>query len=183
MAIRTLLNMGNPLIYKHCEKISVFNTPELHELATDLLDTQRAHQGVGIAANQIGVSKQMMIYGFDEMNPRYPDKNMVPITVCINPVYEVLDATIEKEGEGCLCLPGLYGIVPRVHKIKLTYFDFMGEQHEVIEQGFAARIVQHECDHLQGKIYPMRIEDWAQFGFRDEIIPLLQQMRKKADPK
>lgn len=171
MAIKKLLHMGNPQIYIPSEPVMEFNTPELAELIQDLLDTQQEHNGVGIAAVQIGISKRVMIYGFTEKNPRYPSKALVPITICINPEYEILDATLEHDGEGCLCLPNLYGWVPRVRRLKLTYFDEHGQKHEVIEEGFAARIVQHECDHLEGKIYLMRIDDLRKFGFRDEVTP------------
>lgn len=172
MAVKTLLKMGNPQIYQPCAAVTAFDTPELQQLIADLIDTQIAHDGVGIAANQIGVQLQVMIYGFDKRNPRYPSKAPLPITPCINPYYEILDDTIEEDGEGCLCLPGLYGIVPRARKVKLSYYDVRGKKHEVIEQGFSARIVQHECDHLAGKIYPMRITDLTKFGFREEIRAL-----------
>jgi len=172
MAVKTLLRMGNPKIYQPCATVTEFDTPALHELITDLIDTKIAHEGVGIAAPQIGVNLRVMIYGFDNRNLRYPEKTPVPVTACINPTYEVLDETIEEDGEGCLCLPTLYGIVPRVRAVKMTYQDVKGETHTVTEEDFPARIIQHECDHLDGKIYPMRIADLRNFGFHEEIRTL-----------
>lgn len=159
--------MGHPLLLEVAEPVDAFDTPQLHALLQDMLDTMKARDGVGIAAPQIGVSKRVVIFGF-EHNVRYPDAPPVPMTVLINPQITPLSDQREDGWEGCLSVPGLRGKVPRYQAIRYTGFDAMGAPIERIAEGFHARVVQHECDHLDGMLYPRRIEDMTQFGFFDK---------------
>ena len=169
MAIKPVLRMGNPLLLQRAEEISEFKTTELHGLIQDMLDTMQAEDGAGLAAPQIGVGLRLVIFGIDQ-NPRYPDAAMIPETILINPVITPLDEDIEEAWEGCLSLPGLRGLVPRYRHIKYSGFDVQGKQFEVEASDFHARVVQHECDHLDGILYPQRMKDLKQFSYTDELI-------------
>ena len=170
MTVRTVLRMGEPLLLEKAQPITAFNTPELHALIQDMQDTMRAMDGAGIAAPQIGVSLQVVIFGIGS-NPRYPDAEQVPYTVLINPTLTPIGDEIEDGWEGCLSVPGLRGIVPRYTRLHYTGFDQFGEPIDRLVSGFHARVVQHECDHLAGILYPMRITDLSKFGYTDVLFP------------
>ena len=170
MTVRTVLRMGEPLLLEKAQPITAFNTPELHALIQDMQDTMRAMDGAGIAAPQIGVSLQVVIFGIGS-NPRYPDAEQVPYTVLINPTLTPIGDEIEDGWEGCLSVPGLRGIVPRYTRLHYTGFDQFGEPIDRLVSGFHARVVQHECDHLNGILYPMRITDLNKFGYTDVLFP------------
>ncbi|MFY8042099.1 MAG: peptide deformylase, partial [Rhodoferax sp.] len=148
-----------------------FDSDGLHLLITDMLDTMRAANGAGLAAPQIGVDLQLVIFGSLERNPRYPDRPIVPPTVLCNPVITPLGEAEESDWEGCLSVPGLRGLVPRWSHIRYTGFDPYGDPLDRTVDGFHARVVQHECDHLWGKLYPMRMRDFSQFGYTDVLFP------------
>ena len=175
MAVKKVLRMGEPLLLQKAQPITVFNTPELHGLIEDMQDTMQAMNGAGIAAPQIGVSLQVVIFGQKEddlaENPRYPDADAVPYTVLINPTLNLINDEIEGGWEGCLSVPGLRGIVPRHLRLHYSGFDQFGHAIDRLVSGFHARVVQHECDHLQGILYPMRITDLSQFGYVDVLFP------------
>jgi peptide deformylase len=171
MTVREILKMGDPRLLRIAPPITQFDTDELHLLITDMLDTMAAANGAGLAAPQIGVDRQLVIFGTDSVNPRYPDAPVVPRTVLINPVITPLDADIENGWEGCLSVPGLRGVVPRHARIRYTGFDQYGDAIDRTVDGFHARVVQHECDHLMGKLYPMRMTDFTQFGFTEVLFP------------
>jgi peptide deformylase len=172
MAVRTLLKMGDPRLLQPAEPVREFGTPELAELLADMFDTMAAAGGVGLAAPQIGVGRQVVIFGF-EHSERYPDAPPVPQTVLINPEITVLDPTEEDGWEGCLSVPGLRGLVPRPRRIRYRGYDAHGQLIEREADGFHARMVQHECDHLQDILYPLRIRDLRKFGFTDVLFPEL----------
>ena len=169
MAVREILTMGNPLLLKVAEPIEAFNTPQLNQLLEDMFDTMRAADGAGIAAPQIGVSQQVVIFGV-ESNPRYPDAEQVPTTVLINPKIEVLDEELEAGWEGCLSVPNMRGLVERPKAIRYSGFDAQGRPIEATAEGFHARVVQHEVDHLLGVLYPLRMQDLRYFGFENELF-------------
>ncbi len=177
MTIKTVLRMGDPILLQIAEPITQFNTPELHQLIMDMQDTMAHMDGAGIAAPQIGASLQVVIFGQKELegsvNPRYPDADKVPYTVLINPVLTLVDDDIEDGWEGCLSVPGLRGVVPRYTKLHYQGFNQFGELIDRAVSGFHARVVQHECDHLMGVLYPMRIKNLQNFGFTDVIFPNL----------
>ncbi len=170
--IREILKMGDPRLMQVARRVDHFNTPELRVLIEDMFDTMDHANGAGLAAPQIGIDLQVVIFGFDR-NPRYPDAPRVPKTVLINPVLEPLTDDTEEGWEGCLSVPGLRGVVPRFTRLRYTGFDTTGEPIDRIADGFHARVVQHECDHLQGILYPMRIKDFSRFGFTDVLFPEL----------
>ncbi len=170
--IRDILKMGDPRLLQKARPVTQFNTPELRLLVDDMLDTMEHANGAGLAAPQIGVDLQVVIFGFDR-NPRYPDAPTVPKTVLINPVLEPLSDDMEDGWEGCLSVPGLRGVVPRHTRLKYTGFDMNGNRIERVADGFHARVVQHECDHLIGVLYPMRIKDFTRFGFTEILFPEL----------
>ncbi|HEX2584213.1 MAG TPA: peptide deformylase [Steroidobacteraceae bacterium] len=170
MAIRTVLKMGGPLLLKQAEPITEFDTPELHALLQDMLDTMKEYNGAGIAAPQIGVSKQLVIFGGSK-SPRYPDAELVPFTVLINPVLTPMSEEQEDDWEGCLSVPGLRGKVPRYTQLRYVGTDQFGNDIDRTVNGFHARVVQHEVDHLLGILYPMRIKDMTQFGFIETLFP------------
>lgn len=172
--IRDVLKMGDARLLKVAEPLKHFDTPELHALVTDLFETMHATDGVGLAAPQIGVDLQIVVFGF-EKNPRYPDAPAVPNTVLINPVLTPLSDELEEGWEGCLSVPGLRGKVPRYTKLRYQGVDQYGQIIDRTVDGFHARVVQHECDHLMGKLYPMRIKDFTQFGFTDVLFPELKK--------
>lgn len=195
MAVRDILKMGDPRLLRVAPPVTQFDTDELHLLITDLLDTMRAADGAGLAAPQIGVDLQVVIFGTDSVNPRYPQAPVVPRTVLINPVITPLVPSRQtpqhwrplqladvqdlsdllpyqfEDWEGCLSVPGLRGKVPRFTHIRYVGFDPYGDVIDRTVEGFHARVVQHECDHLIGKLYPMRMRDFAHFGFTSELFP------------
>jgi peptide deformylase len=171
MTIHTILKMGDPRLLRVAQPVTQFDTDELHLLASDMFDTMRSVNGAGLAAPQIGVDLQLVIFGTDAPNPRYPDAPLIPRTVLLNPVITPLGLVEEDGWEGCLSVPGLRGVVPRFSHIRYTGFDQYGDAIDRTVDGFHARVVQHECDHLIGKLYPMRIRDFTQFGFTEVLFP------------
>jgi len=171
MTIRDILKMGDVRLLQVADAVQVFDTPQLHDLIADLRETMAAVNGAGLAAPQIGVNLQVVIFGSKSLNPRYPDRPQVPPTVLINPVITPLDSAEEEDWEGCLSVPGLRGVVPRWSHIRYTGFDEMGQPIDRTVDGFHARVVQHECDHLVGKLYPMRVRDFTRFGFTEVLFP------------
>jgi peptide deformylase len=149
--------------------VTQFATPALRELVADMLDTMRANDGAGLAAPQIGVSQRVVVFGLD-VNPRYPDAEPVPLTVLINPEIELLGDERELGWEGCLSVPGMRGLVSRYRRLRYGGYDELGRPIDRIVDEFHARVVQHECDHLDGILYPQRIEDMTSFGFQDELV-------------
>ncbi|OGS91666.1 MAG: peptide deformylase [Gallionellales bacterium GWA2_60_18] len=170
MSVRTVLRMGDVRLLQAAEPVSDFGSSELHALLQDMRDTMAALNGAGLAAPQIGAGLRVVIFGAAE-NLRYPDAEAVPETVLINPVIEALEDEIEEAWEGCLSLPGLRGLVPRFSHIRYQGFDENGMPIDRTVSGFHARVVQHECDHLDGILYPMRIRDMRMFGFTEELFP------------
>lgn len=170
MAIKTILKMGDPVLLQKALEVKQFDTPELHALIQDMEDTMAHMNGAGIAAPQIGVSLRVVIFGVGA-NPRYPDAEQVPYTVLINPTLTPIGDAKEEGWEGCLSVPGLRGIVPRYQRLHYTGFDQYGKPIDRLVSGFHARVVQHECDHLDGILYPMRIQDLTKFGFTDVLFP------------
>ncbi|NBR27763.1 MAG: peptide deformylase [Betaproteobacteria bacterium] len=170
MAIRDVLRMGDPRLLEQARPVEKFDTPELHALIADMRDTMDDLDGAGLAAPQIGVGLQVVIFGVDD-NPRYPDAEAVPQTVLINPKLSRIDDEMEDGWEGCLSVPGMRGLVPRFVRLHYSGFDEFGKPVERTAEGFHARVVQHECDHLIGVLYPMRIRDMRQFGFTEELFP------------
>ena len=184
MTVRDILKMGDPRLLRVAQTVATadLDSDALHLLVSDLLDTMRAANGAGLAAPQIGVDLQVVIFGSFEKNPRYPDRPTVPPTVLINPVITPLaaDGSVggdaapqEDDWEGCLSVPGLRGLVPRWSHIRYTGFDQYGDPIDRTVDGFHARVVQHECDHLWGKLYPMRVRDFSQFGYTEVLFPEL----------
>ena len=171
MTVRDILKMGDPRLLRIAQPVAEFDTDVLHLLITDMLDTMRAASGAGLAAPQIGVDLQLVIFGSNDRNPRYPDRPIVPPTVLINPVITPIGEAEEEDWEGCLSVPGLRGLVPRWAHIRYTGFDQYGDPIDRTVQGFHARVVQHECDHLWGKLYPMRLRDFSQFGYTEVLFP------------
>ncbi|AZN36613.1 peptide deformylase [Iodobacter ciconiae] len=172
MAIRTVIKMGDPLLLEKASPVQAFGTPELQSLLVDMYDTMQAIGGVGIAAPQIGVSLQVVIFGFD-VSDRYPEAEAVPVTVLINPVLTTLGDEMVDGWEGCLSVPGLRGEVPRYTRLRYQGFDAEGQLIDRSVSGFHARVVQHECDHLNGILYPQRIRDLRRFGYTDTMFPEL----------
>ena len=172
MAVREILRMGDPRLWQKAEPVREFATPALATLIEDMFDTMRAAGGVGLAAPQIGISLQLVIFGF-ERSVRYPDAEAVPQTILLNPEITALPGDEVASWEGCLSVPGLRGEVWRPDRIRYTGFDPLGERIEREVSGFHARVVQHECDHLDGILYPMRIRDFTRFGFTDVLFPEL----------
>jgi len=168
--IRDVLKMGDPLLLQISEPLRQFGTPELESLLRDMQDTMASLNGAGLAAPQIGVPLRVLIFGVGH-NPRYPDAEEVPFTVLCNPVLTPLGDELEDGWEGCLSVPGLRGLVPRHARLRYSGFDPQGTHIEREVGGFHARVVQHECDHLDGILYPMRIRDMRQFGFTEQLFP------------
>lgn len=171
MTVREILKMGDPRLLRVAQPVRQFDTPELRALLADMHDTMQAANGAGLAAPQIGVDLQLVVFGTDAPNPRYPDAPVVPRTVLLNPVVTPLGDEEEDGWEGCLSVPGLRAVVPRYRRIRYTGFDEKGRPIAREAEGFHARVVQHECDHLVGKLYPMRVRDFTQFGFTDVLFP------------
>lgn len=170
MAIRPVLRIGDPRLLEVARPVSEFDTPELRTLIADMEDTMAALNGAGLAAPQIGVGLQVVIFGL-EYNPRYPDAEPVPKTVLLNPQLAPLDDELEDGWEGCLSVPGMRGLVPRYRRLCYRGVDARGTSIERTVSGFHARVVQHECDHLAGILYPMRIRDLRNFGYTEELFP------------
>ena len=168
--IRDVLRMGDPRLLQPSQPVADFNTPELDALLVDLRETMAAQNGAGLAAPQIGVPLQVVIFGFAD-NPRYPDAEPVPYTELVNPVLTPLGGEMEEGWEGCLSVPGLRGVVPRYTRLRYQGFDPAGRAIDREATGFHARVVQHEVDHLLGILYPMRMRDFRQFGFTDILFP------------
>jgi peptide deformylase len=171
MAVREILKMGDPRLLRVAQPVAQFDTDEIHLLVSDMFDTMRAVNGAGLAAPQIGVDLQLVIFGSEAPNPRYPDAPLIPRTVLLNPVITPLGNEEEEGWEGCLSVPGLRGVVPRWARIRYTGFDQYGDSIDRAVSGFHARVVQHECDHLIGKLYPMRVRDFSKFGFTEVLFP------------
>jgi peptide deformylase len=172
MSVKDILKMGDARLLRQAQKVDRFDTPELHALIEDMFDTMHAANGAGLAAPQIGVDLQLVIFGF-KRNARYPDAPAVPETVLINPVLTPLSDKTEEDWEGCLSVPGMRGVVPRWTKLRYEGFDQFGAKIDREVDGFHARVVQHECDHLAGILYPMRIKDFSKFGFTEVLFPEL----------
>lgn len=170
MAVREILRMGDPRLLRVAEKVEDFDTPALHALIADMFETMHAAKGAGLAAPQIGVNLQLVIFGFAS-NQRYPDAPPVPQTVLINPVLTPLSQEMEEGFEGCLSVPGLRGSVPRYTRLHYEGADQYGKPIVRDAEGFHARVVQHEVDHLHGILYPMRIRDFSRFGFTEVMFP------------
>jgi peptide deformylase len=170
MTVREILKMGDPRLLRVAEPVREFNTPGLEALIADMFETMHAANGAGLAAPQIGVNLQLVIFGFKH-NERYPDAPEVPETVLINPVLTPLSDEMEEGFEGCLSVPGLRGSVPRYTSLHYEGFDAHGGRISREVQGFHARVVQHEVDHLLGILYPMRIRDFSRFGFTEVMFP------------
>ena len=168
--IRDVLRMGDPRLLQRSREVERFATIELEELLVDMRDTMRAQNGAGLAAPQIGIGLRVVIFGV-ERNPRYPDAEPVPYTELVNPVLTPLSDEMEDGWEGCLSVPGLRGVVPRYKRLRYEGYDPRGERIVREVEGFHARVVQHETDHLDGVLYPMRVRDWARFGFTEVLFP------------
>jgi peptide deformylase len=170
MTVHEILKMGDPRLLRVAPPVQQFNTPALHALIADMFDTMKAANGAGLAAPQIGVDLQLVIFGFTH-NARYPDAPPVPPTVLINPSITPLGDEQVDGWEGCLSVPGLRGVVPRFARIRYSGFDAMGTPIAREADGFHARVVQHECDHLVGRLYPTRMADLTQLGFTSVLFP------------
>jgi peptide deformylase len=170
MAIKPVLKMGDPRLFQIAHRVEKLETPELDALLQDMQDTMTTLNGAGLAAPQIGISLQVVIFGV-EHTPRYPDVECVPFTILINPILTPLTEQMEEDWEGCLSIPGMRGIVPRYTRLRYQGVDSSGKPIDRIATGFHARVVQHECDHLIGVLYPMRIKDLRKFGYTDTLFP------------
>jgi peptide deformylase len=170
MAVREILKMGDPRLLRIAQPVREFGTPALRALVDDLFETMAAARGAGLAAPQIGEDVQLVIFGF-ERNERYPDAPAVPQTVLVNPTITPLTDEMEDAWEGCLSVPGLRGVVPRLKRIRYTGFDAEGRPIDREAEGFHARVVQHECDHLIGRLYPTRMRDLTQLGYTSVLFP------------
>ena len=171
MSRREILKMGDERLLRIAEPVTAFDTPELHALIADMRETMALVNGAGLAAPQIGVNQQLVIFGSETANPRYPNRPLIPVTVLINPVITPLGDKEESDWEGCLSVPGLRGEVPRWAHIRYSGYDEYGQTIDRTVDGFHARVVQHECDHLIGKLYPMRVRDFTKFGYTDVLFP------------
>jgi peptide deformylase len=172
MTVREILKMGDARLLRVARPVTAFDTRELHELVADLFETMQVANGAGLAAPQIGVDLAMVVFGFAHTR-RYPEADAVPPTVLINPQITPLSDAEEDGWEGCLSVPGLRGMVPRFSRIRYEGFDALGRRIEREASGFHARLVQHECDHLIGKLFPMRVRDFRQFGYTSVLFPEL----------
>ncbi|MEP6739741.1 MAG: peptide deformylase [Caldimonas sp.] len=170
MTIHEILKMGDPRLLRVAQPVERFATPDLRTLVADMFETMHAVSGAGLAAPQIGVDLQLVIFGFNR-NERYPEAPAVPETVLVNPVIEPIDDVEEEGWEGCLSVPGLRGVVPRWARIRYRGFDLEGRPIDRAAEGFHARVVQHECDHLRGILYPMRVRDFSRFGYTSVLFP------------
>ena len=173
MAIREILKMGDERLLRHAKLVSAFNTPELIEGIADMKETMFAANGAGLAAPQIGWDIQLVIFGTGQVISRYPDAAPIPLTILINPEITPLGDELQHDWEGCLSVPGLRAIVPRWQHIQYTGLDEQGKRIERTASGFHAKVVQHECDHLVGILYPQRVRDFTKFGFNSVLFPHL----------
>jgi peptide deformylase len=171
MTVREILKMGDERLLRIAKPVPEFDSDAIHRLVSDMFDTMHAVNGAGLAAPQIGVDLQLVIFGTDAPNPRYPDAPPVPRTVLLNPVITPVGDAEEEDWEGCLSVPGLRGVVPRWASVRYQGFDQYGDPIDRTVEGFHARVVQHECDHLVGKLYPMRVRDFTKFGFTEVLFP------------
>ena len=171
MTVREILKMGDDRLLRIAKPVAEFDSDEIHLLVSDMFDTMHAVNGAGLAAPQIGVDLQLVIFGTDAPNPRYPDAPPVPRTVLLNPVITPIGDAEEEDWEGCLSVPGLRGVVPRWATLRYQGFDQYGDPIDRTVEGFHARVVQHECDHLIGKLYPMRVRDFTKFGYTEVLFP------------
>ncbi|MDQ3214560.1 MAG: peptide deformylase [Pseudomonadota bacterium] len=172
--IRPILRMGDPRLLRVAERVDDLQAPELTTLVDDMFETMHAADGAGLAAPQVGVPLRVVIFGYSDpsiRNPRYPDADPVPQTILLNPVIEPLSNEEEEGWEGCLSVPGLRGVVPRYARIRYRGVDLQGNAIDREADGFHARVVQHECDHLDGILYPMRVRDFSRFGYTDILFP------------
>ena len=169
--IHPILRMGDPRLLRVAKPVAAFGTPELDALVADLFETMHHASGAGLAAPQIGVDLRVVIFGFASQNQRCPEADPVPETVLVNPVIDMLAPVEVEDWEGCLSVPGMRGVVPRNESIRYRGFDAKGQPIDRIATGFHARVVQHECDHLDGILYPMRVRDFSRFGFTEELFP------------
>jgi peptide deformylase len=176
MTVREILKMGDPRLLRVAQPVAQFDTPELHALIADMFETMADASGAGLAAPQIGVDLQLVIFGYSK-NVRYPEAPPVPMTVLINPLITPLSDEVVDGWEGCLSVPGLRGLVPRFNRLRYTGFDAAGNPIEREADGFHARVVQHECDHLIGRLYPTRMKDLTQFGYTSVLFPDLDPNR------
>ena len=170
MAVRDVLRMGHPVLREKAKPVEDLGSAELKRLVADMKETMAFKNGAGLAAPQIGVSQRVVIFGV-EANPRYPDAQPVPFTVLVNPKLVMLTREVEEDWEGCLSVPGMRGVVPRYTKLRYTGFDEDGNAIDRVAEGFHARVVQHECDHLDGILYPQRMTDLSKLGFNEELFP------------
>ena len=170
MAVREVLRMGHPVLREKAKEVANVGSAELRQLVADMKETMAAKDGAGLAAPQIGVSQRVVIFGVQK-NPRYPDAEEVPFTVLVNPKLVMLTRDVESDWEGCLSVPGMRGVVPRYTKLRYTGTDEEGNPIDRVADGFHARVVQHECDHLDGILYPQRMTDMRSFGFTKELFP------------
>jgi peptide deformylase len=173
MTVREILKMGDERLLRVAQPVGEFGTPALHALVADMFETMAAVNGAGLAAPQIGVDLQLVIFGF-ERNKRYPDAPPVPMTVLLNPVITPLTEVVEEDWEGCLSVPGLRGMVPRITRIRYSGADENGQIFEREAEGFHARVVQHECDHLIGRLFPTRMTDLRRLGYTSVLFPGLE---------
>jgi peptide deformylase len=171
MTVREILKMGDERLLRMADAVTEFDTPELHALVADMLETMAAVNGAGLAAPQLGVNLQVVIFGTGAINPRYPNEAPFPQTVLINPLITPLDDEEQVGWEGCLSVPGMRAVVPRWQRIRYTGRDAKGQVIDRLADGFHSRVVQHESDHLIGKLYPMRVRDFSQFGFTSVLFP------------
>ena len=171
MTVREILKMGDERLLRMAQPVTQFDTPELNTLVDDMLETMAAVNGAGLAAPQIGVNLQVVIFGSGAVNPRYPHEPAFPQTVLINPVITPLGSDEAQAWEGCLSVPGLRAMVPRWARVRYTGFDEKGQPIDRTVEGFHALVVQHECDHLIGKLYPMRVRDFTRFGYTEVLFP------------
>jgi len=171
MSVRPVLRMGDQRLLRVSEPVRTLDTAALRELLLDMQDTMRALDGAGLAAPQIGVPWRVVIFGTGAANPRYPEAEIVPATVLINPKIEPIGEALESGWEGCLSVPGMRGLVARFEQVRYRGVDERGQAIDRTVRGFHARVVQHEVDHLDGILYPMRITDMTQFGFIEELFP------------
>lgn len=181
MAIHPILRLGDPRLREIAAPVTTFDTPELHALVADMLETMNANDGAGLAAPQIGVGLRVVIFGV-ESNPRYPAAEPVPYTVLVNPEIEPLGSDTEDGWEGCLSVPGLRGLVPRYTRIRYRGYDERGARIDREVEGFHARVVQHECDHLDGVLYPQRMLDMSAFGFTEELAAAGALPSRRVEP-
>ena len=173
MTVREILKMGDARLLRVAQPVTRFDTDEIHRLVSDMFDTMRAADGAGLAAPQLGVDLQLVIFGTEAVNPRYPDAPLVPRTVLLNPAITPMGPEEEEGWEGCLSVPGLRGVVPRAARIRYRGFDVTGAPIDREAEGFHARVVQHECDHLIGRLYPTRMRDLTKLGFTSVLFPEL----------